>query len=213
MSNQFLPALAAAFACTGVVRADLLAYWNFNTSTGDDYNWTADAGSGSLAVDAAFGGVNTSGGSALNALFGDLAGSALNLKGNANNGLGLNISFSTTGYKDIQVSFATFTNNNGFNNNTLLYSMDGGQNFTEFQIYQPPGAYGAIAFDLTPIAVMNDSGVVMLRMVFDGATNSGGMNRLDNLQINATAVPGAPSLALAAVAGLLARRSRRRRTR
>ncbi len=210
MALRYLLVPAALLGCVEVASADVIAYWNFNSGTGDPYSWAADAGAGSLLVDAAFSQVSTSGGSTLNALFGDLAGNALNLKSNANNGLGLNISFDTTGYENLQVSFATFSNSNGFNNNTLYYSINGGQNFIQFDTYSPPGAYGLVSFDLSPIGVLDDAGVVMLRFVLDGASNNGGMNRIDNLQINGTTVPVPAPLAMLVAAGVLRGRSRRR---
>jgi len=46
-------------------------------------------------------------------------------------------------------------------------------------------------------------------VTFSGATDSGGNNRLDNIQFNATAVPAPGALALLGVAGLIGARKRR----
>lgn len=205
-----LAALGAALGFAGAAQADLLAYWNFNTTGGSVYSWASDAGAGTITVDAGFTQVGTASGSALNALFGDLAGNALNLRSNSNNGRGLDIAVSMTGCGALQLSFAATRNTQGFDENKVLYSTDGGANFTEFGPYNPPTAFGVLSFDLSSITALDNEANVVIRLLLDGAGNNGGQTSIDNLQINATVVPGAPVLAVMAVAGLAARRKRRR---
>jgi hypothetical protein len=203
-------AAGVALFLSGPVSAGVLAYWNFNSSGSDLYRWEADAGTGTLLIDPAWTGVGKGTGSDLNAMTGNLAGEALRLKGESNNGRAIDFSVSTVGYENIIFSLATERNNPGFSGNEILYSLDG-VNFYMFGPYSPPTAYGRMSFDMSSITALNDTAEVIIRIRFRGATNNGGVNLIDNAMIGGSALPAPGSLGVLAVGSALAGRLRRRR--
>jgi len=201
-------ALATTFALAGPAMAqDLLAYWNFNTNDGDLYFWNADFGTGSMSIEPSFTLVSMGAGSTLNAMPGDPPGDALNLRSNANNGKSIDFLVDMTGYESLLVSFDTIRNAQGFNSNSIWYSTDG-LSYSMFAPYAPDTSFGTVSFDLSSVTELNDASEVHIQLRFDGASNNGGMNRIDNFRIGATIVPAPAALALLGL-GALARRRRR----
>ena len=203
--------IAAGVAIAGSASAEVvLAYWNFNSNTGDLYNWDASYGSGTLNLEAGWTQLGLKPGSDLNALFGDPAGDALNLRGNSNNGRTMDFLVDTTGYHNIAFAFDSIRNNNGFNGNQIWYSLDD-SNYSLFSPFGPPTAFETMQFDMSAVTELNDAEQVFLRIRFNGAANNGGMNRIDNVTITGTAIPTPPVLALLGVAFATAGRRRSRR--
>ena len=202
--------IAVGLAVAGPASGDILAYWNFNSNTGDLYNWEASFGSGSLSLEAGWTQLGLAPGSDLNALFGDPAGDALNLRGNSNNGRIMDFLVDTTGYESIALAFDTIKNQNGFNGNQVWYSLDG-SSYSLFSTFQPLNGYDTFQFDLSSVTDLNDAGQVFLRLRFNGASNNGGMNRIDNVVVSGTAVPGPGAVGLLGLAlATLGRRRRRK---
>ncbi len=202
-------ALIAAAVFAAPVRADIIAYWNFNTTPGSLYSWTADEGSGILTADPAWTQLSVTGGTTLNSIS-DPAGGALGLKSNDNNGLAMDFAVDTTGYEDIILSFSSTRNNQGFDVNTILYSTDG-VNYTSFTSFNPSnGSYGLITADMSSATALNDAGPIFIRLLFDGAQNNNGTTSIDNVRIAGTLIPAPGALALLGAAGLIATRRRRR---
>lgn len=202
-------ALAAGLAMTGSAGAEVLAAWNFNANDGDLYNWAASYGTGTLTLDGAWTQLSVVTGSDLNARFGDTAGDALNLKSNQNNGRDLDFLVDTSGYESIQLSFDSVRNAQGFNGNQIWYSLDG-SSYNLLDTFGPPTSYDTMSFDMSSLTELNDAEQVFIRIRFNGAGNNGGMNRLDNVVIEGSAVPTPGALALLGVAMALAGRRRRR---
>jgi hypothetical protein len=202
--------IVVSLAVAGPARAGVLSYWNFNSNTGDLYNWDANFGSGSLNLEAGWTQLGLVPGSDLNTLFGDPAGDALNLKGDSNNGRSMDFLVDTAGYDSIALSFDMVRNNNGFNGNQIWYSLDG-LDYSLFSTFVSPSAYDTMQFDLSSVTALNDAAQVYLRIRFNGASNNGGMNRIDNVIVSGTAIPAPGALALLGVATAMTGRRRRRR--
>lgn len=139
-------AVLAGAAVANVANADLLAYWNFNTSTpavapgslGVLTSTAVSAGSGTLSFGGGLvvntksnatpdGHVGTFAGNALNSLFGDTSGGALSVVGsignvNTNsvtaNGGWIQFAISTASYKDLVLTFAGRGTSTGFGSAT-----------------------------------------------------------------------------------------------
>ncbi len=211
---SFMIALLAVLIAgpSRTAHADEIAIWNFN-----DSDVTVDHGAGSLLT--TFPTVGFGAGTTVNARQGDPALQALVLSGNANNGQSITLNVSTLGFGDLMVSFATQRTSTGFNNNQFQYSLDG-ITFLDFEApYNPAAAFALVVFDLSGIAGLNDNPNAAFRIVFNGATSSGGNNRLDNLvvegsPIDNTAVPEPATLTLFGLGWTLllgARRIRKKR--
>ncbi len=203
-------ALIAAPVLAAPVKAEIIAYWNFNTTPGSLYSWTADQGSGTLTADAAWTQLSVTAGTTLNSEIPDPAGGALGLKSNDNNGLTMDFAVDTTGYEDIILSFSSTRNNQGFDVNSILFSTDG-VNYTSFSTFDPSnGSYGLIIADMSSAAALNDAGTIFIQLLFGGAQNNNGTTSLDNVRIVGTLIPAPGALALLGAAGLIATRRRRR---
>lgn len=167
------------------VRADEIAIWNFN-----DSNLIVDHGVGTLIT--SFPSFTFATGTSINARLGDPALQALVLGGNANNGQSFTISLSTIGFGSLSVSLATQRTSTGFNANQFQYSLDG-VSFIDFQApFSPATAFGPVIFDLSSIAGLANNPNVAFRIVLDGATSSGGNNRIDNLVVEGVPIAAEP---------------------
>lgn len=233
MKLNILGVVASLFlAAASAAHADLVAYWNFNnlSTTGgvpSNANQTAYAptqGTGSLnlvgwtsrAGTSPPHGISNFGGSTINSLNADPSGQSLALQagttsGTPNNGASAVFSFSLTGLLDPTLSFATQRTGTGFNSIQLAYSTDG-TNYTDFgSPYNPATSFALQSFDLSSIDSLDNQASVFLRLTFAGATASAGNNRLDNIQINAIAIPEPASVAGLLLLGLTATTRMRRR--
>ena len=231
-------ALVAGMACAGSASADLVAYWNYNASTAgvsgglgtldQSYPFQANAGAGQITTNFTIntvagttaqntGDLGTFGGDLGNALFGDPAGGALAMRAGSgvsgspitNNGKYVQFELNLGGYaSDVVLSYATRNTATGFQTQTWSYSTDG-VTFTNFQVVS--GLTTTFAVKTVDFGAANLGGAAsaIFRVTFDGATNTGGNNRMDNVQFNATAVPVPGTLALVGVGALAVARRRR----
>lgn len=231
--KKVLVAAAAIAALAGTANADLLAYWNFNTSTPgisgglgtlDTWNGTgfpADTGSGLITtnitvntdVNAPNGTIGTFGGDTLNSLFGDPTGGALAVQGGTgteNNGKWFQFEVSTVGYQDVILSYATRGTGTGFNSHDVSYSVNGGP-FVGLGAHaaQSSSTWVVHTTDLSGFGDADNVASLVIRITLGGATNANGNNRFDNVQINATPVPTPGSIALLGLGGFVAARRRR----
>lgn len=220
--------LSATLLAIGASNAGgaIIAYWNFNgltTSTNNGITYAASSGSGTITVGVAASdnagsnrGINSFGGTTNNILNSDVAGQALTVQGGAsesatpvqNNGATLTIEVNLTGMEDVIVSYATQKTGTGFNSNQFSYSTDG-VSYTSFgSAYDLTTSFALKTFDLSSISALDNDSSVFFRVTFSGATSNAGNNRIDNIQVNATAVPETSAAVLGAlgVLGLLRRR-------
>jgi autotransporter-associated beta strand protein len=131
--------------------------------------------------------VDDFGGSTINSLNSDAAEESLSLLSNAGNGSHIQISgLNLTGLSDVRVTFATRGTDTGFNSGQWAFSNDG----TSFTAFGSNTATRSTTFALADTGTTNGLDNIatgFLRYVLDGATNTTGNNRIDNLQVTATA--------------------------
>jgi hypothetical protein len=237
LSRVLLAGAMLAMASLSQVRADLVAGWDFQTTTNGGTatavspntpkQYTANFGSGGLFLDGqngssdwivgasnseltAFSGTNanTAGTGFSTTTSGAAALTLVNLTANGKSAV---FRFSMAGFQDLVVSYATQRTATGFNAHAWAFSIDGA-NWTDHQsVVPPPAPFGVLTLD--NITGLNGATDAYLRLTVSGATAVAGNNRLDNIQFNATAVPEPTSMLLAgsvALGGVFLRLRRKR---
>jgi len=240
LSRVLLAGAMLAMASLSQVRADLVAGWDFQTTTNGGTavaaspntpkQITANFGSGSLFLNGqngssdwfvpATGTTNTE----LNAFTGTIentagtgfstttsGAAALALVNLTANGKSAVFRFSMAGFQDLVVSYATQRTATGFNAHAWAFSTDGA-NWTDHQTLNSlPTTFATQT--LGTIAGLDGATDAYLRLTVSGATSGNGNNRIDNIQFNATAVPEPTSMLLAgsvALGGVFLRLRRKR---
>jgi tRNA A37 threonylcarbamoyltransferase TsaD len=165
--------------------ASLVAGWNFNNYNGSDTTIAADHGSGSISLSTSSD-LGAPDGTTVNAVAGDAAGTSISLF--KNNGRTVDLSFSMAGLSSAVLTLATMIDNNGHNNDTLSYSLNGGAFTDIFTAISPPTSFATATYNLP--AAVNGVLAVKLRYTLNGSSGNHG-TFLDNIQINA--VPEAPA--------------------
>ena len=230
MSKRILAIAASAFfACTA--RADLIAGWDFQTTTSGGTavlaspntptSLTANVGSGVLSLDGTNGSstwtvggsteVSAFAGTAANAGAGmsttTTSPAALALANSSANGKFLTLAFSMTGFADLVLSYATQRTTTGFTTQAWDFSTDG---FTWLPVQtfttEIPSSFGTLT--TSTITGLDNQATSFLRLTVSGASATTGNNRLDNIQLNANVVPEPASAGLLALGLLLLRRRR-----
>ncbi len=223
----------------GVANADVVAYWNFNNltagvvgtsapSNANQTSYAATSGTGSLdlvgwtsrAGTASPWGIANYSGSTINSISPDLAGQALAVEAGISSGTGaavvnnnakLVLGFNLSGFIDPVLSFASRNTSTGFNNNTVEWSLDG-TNFNNFGSYTLDTTFALKTFNFSAVDQLDNASSVFIRINFLSATNGSGNNRIDNIQLNATAVPEPTAAGLLALTGIAGMAFRRRRS-
>lgn len=225
-----LSALAVA-SFASAAQADIVAYWNFNNltpsatgvapSNANQTTYAPTTGAGSINLSgwtsragttSPFGITNFAG-STLNAIAPDAAGQALALEGGtttlANNNATLDVLVSLTNLQNPILTFASRNTSTGFNNNQVSWSTDG-INYTNFATYALTTTFALQTFDFSNVNALDNASTVYLRITFLGATTSGGNNRIDNVQVNASIIPTPGAAALLGLGSLAMVRRRAR---
>ncbi|MBI1367069.1 MAG: PEP-CTERM sorting domain-containing protein [Planctomycetes bacterium] len=214
--NRKSPLAALTFAglslaaTASAARADLLAYWNFNTGFNSanvntaNNAWAlatpiaanAGSGSGSISLASWTGTTDAFNGDTTNALFGDAAGATLSLESSAGNNSWIDVSLSTTGYENIILTLAGRGTSTGFSTGTWSWSTDG-STFTTLvgtNTATTGSSFSLKTADFSAISGVNNAASLTLRYTLSGATSTSGNNRIDNVQINGTALAAAPTV-------------------
>lgn len=190
---------------------ELIHYWHFNdlVTPNDVVSIEADhslipgatplltyTGSGPRDIDA------YNGGSDLNLYLGQAPGRSARVR-NPSAGRSLVFDLPTTGFDQINFSYAVERTNNGMLRNVLSYSIDGvnfiqnGLDTVEFQL-ESAETYYLINLDFASIAGVGDNPDFKVRIEFDGnTTGTSGNNRIDNVSLKGTQIDGAAATRLA----------------
>ena len=239
LTQVFFAGAMLAMASISQVRADLVAGWDFQTTTNGGTataaapntptQYTANFGSGGLFLNGQNGSsdwfvpatgttnteLNAFTGTAINAGAGfsttTSGAAALALLNNTANGKSAVFRFSMAGFQDLVVSYATQRTSTGFSSQAWSFSTDG-LNWTDHQtISGLPTSFATQT--LGSITGLNGATDAYLRLTVSGASTANGNNRIDNIQFNATAVPEPTSMLLAgsvALGGVFLRLRRKR---
>jgi hypothetical protein len=167
--------------------APLLAGWNFNDTNALA---TVSHGSGSLDTNNLVS-VTSFGGIATNAYNGDEAGQAFAIaRGTApgNNTRYITFQLDMTDRNGLSLSYATRGTTNGFTTQAWSWSTDG-ISFTPFATISDRNVttWSRQAVDFTSAGALNGAAEVYIRCTVDGATDTAGNNRFDNVLFHAHA--------------------------
>jgi len=202
----------------------LIAGWDFQTSTSggtivtvspnSPLSYTANFGTGTIYLDGSNGSstwtslasnpeVTSFSGTAVNAGTGfsttTTSPACLALANSSANGKKVIFKFSMSGRKDLIISYATQRTGTGFTTHLWETSVDG-SNWTPAQTMAITATSFAVT-TLTTISSLDNASSAYLRLTLTGATAVAGNNRLDNIQLNATAAATTPTVS---VSGTLA---------
>lgn len=206
---QLICVFVTAGACAG--QAALIAGWNFNSQATGTAPTTisADHGAGSLdlsqlanATDANIG----SGGTTVNIVSGDLAGNDFFVRAGSSqreNGQSIFFSLSTTGYKDIVLTYATDGTSTGFTSQQWSYSTDGVNYISFDSAIVVPSSFTAEEVNFSSVTSLNNASNIYFELTLGGATGSTGSDHFDNFQFNADVVPEPAAWGVASGALLL----------
>ncbi len=166
----------------------VVANWNFNNYDGSDTPISANGGTSSatasIDLSSFTGDLGNFGGSTINALNGDLDGASLSLINQTGNGSFIGISgLDFSGLSNAEISFASQGTGTGFNSGQWAYSTDG-SSFTDFGADTSSRNSFALA-ETGTTSGLDGIGSGFLTYTLDGASSSGGNNRIDNLQVTA----------------------------
>jgi predicted extracellular nuclease len=187
---------------------DTIAYWaqnNNNLTAGGfgfepgDFPQAADAGNGSLSLvdfdastetDGSYSTIASFGGTSSNAQDGASSGGSLSVVGDGNNGMAIELTVDTTGFRDIELSWAQRGTSTGFSSRVLSYSVDGGNSFTEFATDSATlgSSWAVVSHDFATVDSLDDNADVVFRLRLDGATAGTGNNRVDNIYVQGRAL-------------------------
>ena len=130
-------------------------------------------------------------GSSDNACVGSASGASLVLRDLLNNGNHITAAFSTLGFEDIELSFASRRTSTGFDSVVVSYSTNGGTTFSVFDDYSPSASgFNTHLFDFSNITDANDNDDFQVRLTFYGASTGAGNARIDNLKLEGEAMAG-----------------------
>ena len=177
-------AVAAAPSCPTTLKANFGSGTLYLDGSNGSSSWIATATGNELS---AFGGSTVNAGDGFSSTTSGVG--SLTMIGGTSfsaNGKKLVFKFSMSGRKDLVVSYATQRTATGFTTHLWETSPDG-SNWTAAET-KTITATSFAATTLTIITRLDNASNAHLRLTVNGATNSGGNNRLDNIQLNATAV-------------------------
>ena len=208
LQRVFIGAFAALLvACLpNFADATLISYWHFNNWDGTSKMIDADAGvlPGRLRVDANWNTVAARNGTLANAVGATPAGQGLGMldpdDGEQNTGEGFTIDLDTTGFKDLEISWAEGRDLYGMRDVTVLYRVGNTGSFTAFGTTHPDDTgnpdnqadgndvdnFDVFSHDMSELSELDDEALVQLRFRFDTTLDADGFdgeNVLDNIRI------------------------------
>jgi len=183
-------------ATTPASGQDLIHYWNFNNPGTNANPWPqpvdADVGTGEISYTFAGVDIEDYNGTTVNTQGSDGAGKSFSVLDQVSNGEFLHLKIPSTGYENIEVTYATQGTGSGFDSQEVSYSVDDGDTYTTLDTFAPPSSYETRTVNLSGIPATDDEGGLVVRIILDGATASNGNNRFDNISVFGTPLSGGP---------------------
>jgi len=169
---------------------ELIHYWNFNDDSSNQSLITPNVGNGTLSYQgASFDAINE--GSSINARNNDEPGNALRLRNPSGNFV---LSLPTSGFENLVFTFATTRTNNGPQEQTLSYSLDGVNFITtglSNNIIGVTTEFIKRQFDFSAIPGANNNPDFKIRISFDiNADGESGNSRFDNITLDGNPIEG-----------------------
>lgn len=172
----------------------LIHYWHFNNLPDEvftevDSDFSLNDGALITYPGTGEGYMDRTDGSLLNANMDAPAGFGLRVR-NPSDSRELIVAVPSTGYRELQFSFAVHRTNNGAQQQEFYYSPDAGETWEQIgTAYDVFLDYTVKAFDLSEIDEVNDNPDLQFRILFTGEEASGasGNNRFDNLALTGVA--------------------------
>ncbi|MDZ4121218.1 MAG: endonuclease, partial [Candidatus Cloacimonadaceae bacterium] len=190
------PSSNTIFATT-TVGGSVAFYWNFNSNVpASGLNWDqpipATIGNGSITYNLTKAVSFT--GTTVNGEAGEVNGGSFVPQGGdgvvENNGNHMEIAMPTTGLQNIVLSYATQRTTAGFNAQEIHYSVDGNSFQLHSTVTNIPTAFGFKSVDFTGVTGVDNNPNFKIRIIFTGASNATGNNRIDNLKVFAASHSG-----------------------
>jgi hypothetical protein len=200
---------------TSLTKAALIAGWNFNSqSTGQAPTTMTGEHGGTLDLSQLANGSSDatigSGGTSINKVSGDNNGNDFFVAGGTSlieNGKSIIFSFSTSGYQNIVLTYATERTSSSFTSQTWSYSTDGvNYNTTGVSgspVSVPTSTYTMETVDFTGASSVNNVSIAYFELTLSGATANTGGDHFDNIQFNVSAVPEPATWGAISALGLL----------
>lgn len=189
--------LLFAMVCTTIGQTTI-ASWNFDALVAAPSTINvipASTGTGTLYLDGTNGSslwASTATNPQLTSFGGLNSAACLAIANNSANGYYIVFGVSTTGLENINLTFQTRGTSTGFNSHTWGYSVDG-ITFTDLSGNNTAintSTYTLQTVDYSAITALNNQTMVYLRLTVNGATNTSGNNRIEDVTITGI-VPGA----------------------
>ncbi len=185
---------------TYVPPSSLLHYWNFNDNVPEsNTNWDQPIASqiGNGQITYTFSQAYSFVGTTINGIDGEVNGGSFAPRGGdglVNNGRYFTIAAPTTGFGDIELSYATRRTSTGFTTQEIQYTIDGTTWLTHETVdisdFSNDWLVSQVIWvDFSAISGVSDNPDFAIRVVLDGASGSTGNNRFDNIQVNGRSVP------------------------
>lgn len=172
------------FTATGFT--DALYYWNFNNNppeSGQQWGNNIPSVSGSGLLAHSFADVQSFQGTLLNSQLDDVGGGSFCPRGMVNNDSSIVLTVPTTGYKDVEFSYATRGTSTGYYTQSIYYSVDG-INFDSLTSYGASNYDWLVrAVDFSLVGSVNNNAQFKIKLIVRGATSTLGNNRFDNFKV------------------------------
>lgn len=169
---------------------ELFLYWNFNNDTNNQTLITPTLGNGSLSyMGSSFDSVEE--GTEINARNDDPAGSALRLRNPSGDFI---ILAPTSGYEDVVFTYVTTRTNNGPQQQSVFYTLDG-TNYTNSGLSQTVNTidteFVKYQYNFSSIEGANDNANFKIKIQFDiNASGDSGNSRFDNITFDGIQIEG-----------------------